>query len=151
MGPIDVSLPGPDEFFAIRSHVDGRIEVDQIKLAPEFLEKRSHYQLVVAPDEPVPEVLPHGCGQLPQGRLAGCQGLASRHVNCLDLLHRHGCASHVHLSALPVLIVLALPDEFSLHQRERVRSVRAPADWLRHSNGPPGGAGRAKGLRAAKN
>lgn len=60
MGPIDVSLPGPDEFFAIRSHVEGRIEVDQIKLAPEFFEQRCHYRLVVFPDDSVPEVLPHG-------------------------------------------------------------------------------------------
>jgi len=29
----------------------------------------------------------------------------------LDLLHRHGCPGHVHLAALPVFIVLAIPDQ----------------------------------------
>ena len=35
---------------------------------------------VVAPDEPVSEVLPHGCCQLAKSGLAGGEGLASQSV-----------------------------------------------------------------------
>ena len=77
----------------------------------------------VAPDEPVPEVLPHGSGQVSQGRLAGGEGFTSRHVHRLDLLHGHGIVSHVHRAAAAILIVLSLPDKFGLHLREDRESV----------------------------
>ena len=48
----------------------------KIDLAPEVHKQRRAMTAVVAPDEPVAKVLPHGGGQLPQGGLAGRQGLA---------------------------------------------------------------------------
>jgi len=70
---------------------------------------------------------------------------APRFSEChgLDLLHGHGCPSHVHVAAAAILILLALPDEFGLHLRERMGIVGTPADGLRHGRGPPGGDSRS--------
>ena len=66
-----------------------RVYVDQIDLAPEFLEQRSHDQLVVSPDESVSKVLLQGSGKLPKSGLAGGESLTPGHVHRLDLLHGH--------------------------------------------------------------
>ena len=57
-------------------NIKERVDVDQIDLAPEILEQRGHDQLVVAPDEPVAEIIMHGGPQFAKSCLTGCQGLA---------------------------------------------------------------------------
>ena len=49
----------------ILPHIKRRVQADQIDLAPEIHKLRGH-DSVVAPDEPVSEILPHGGGQLPK-------------------------------------------------------------------------------------
>jgi hypothetical protein len=93
-------------------------------------QKERHHQLIVPPDEHVPEVILPGGPQLPHGGPAASQSLAPGHVNGFDLLHGHGAASHVHGAATAVLIVLALPDQLSPHPGEGMRVVGAIADGL---------------------
>jgi hypothetical protein len=76
----------------IRPHVEGWVDVDQIDFAPEFLEQRGHDQLVVAPDEPVAEILLQGSGKLPKSGLAGGECFTPGHVHGLDLLPGAGCS-----------------------------------------------------------
>jgi hypothetical protein len=77
---------------------------------------------VVPPDEPFPEVIPHGCLQLSQSRLAVGQGLApGAAVHRLDLLHvavrsglrptlrRRPYSSYLPSQTNSVLITQALP------------------------------------------
>ncbi|MCX6676546.1 MAG: hypothetical protein NTU95_01195 [Methanothrix sp.] len=45
-----------------------------------------HDQLVISPDEQIPEIIMHGGLQFAKSCLTGCQGLAPGHVHCLDLL-----------------------------------------------------------------
>ena len=89
----------------------------------------------------------HGGPQFAKSRLTGCQSLASRHVHCLDLLHGHGSSGHIHAAAAAVLVVLAVPDQFSPHLRERMRVIGAPADGIRHGTGLRVGADEGDGNR----
>jgi len=123
----------------VRPHIEGRIDVDQVDLAPEVLQERGHHQLVIAPDEHVSKVILPGGLQLSQGGLTPGQGLAPGHVHGLNLLHGHGTACNVHRAAKTVLIILAVPDQLGLPPTERMEVVRPPADGLSQGRRPPGG------------
>ena len=92
-------------------NIERRVDVDQIDLAPKVLQERSHDQLVVAPDEPVPEIIMHGGPQFAKSCLTGCKGLASGHVHRLDLLPGAGRSGHIHVAAAAVLNVLSVSDQ----------------------------------------
>ena len=93
----------------IRSPIEGRVQADQIDLAPEVHKQRGHDQLVVASDEPVCgnpparwwTALPEWSGRMQAPRSWGF-------VHRLDLLHGAGRPGHIHAAAAAVLIAIRL-------------------------------------------
>src|SRR5205807_805589 len=56
-----------------------------------------------------------------------------RLVDRLDLLHGHRASRDVYDATIPVLVVLAFPNELRLQLRKRVLISRAVARFLSHS------------------
>ncbi len=109
----------------IRADVEGRVNVDEIDAAFEFLEQAGHDEFVVAPDEPVPERFAAVAGAVffhlgvdlavKQLDLALRRGPLPGFIHGLDPLHRHRTRGHIHLAAVPVLVVLPFPHQFRAH------------------------------------
>jgi hypothetical protein len=113
--------------------IEGRVDVDEVDLAAKLLQQGRHHEFVVAPDEHVAEVVAmvllaergfvEERALLVRFGFAGIEG----HIDGLDALQGQGRGGQVHGAAVAVLVVLALPHQFGLHLRERMRIVGTPA------------------------
>jgi hypothetical protein len=95
----------------------------------------------------------HGGLQFSESCLTGGQSFASGHIHRLDLLPGAGCSGRIHAATAAILIVLSIPDQLRPHLGERMMVIGAPADWIRHGDGPPGrasGPGRLGTIETAK-
>ena len=110
----------------------GGADVDQIYLAPELFKQR---RLTSFLSPQMSLFRKSSCmvgGQLPLGGLAGGESLALAASSTVSIF------CHIHAAAAAVLNVLAVPDRLCPHLRERMRVIGAPADGIRHGDGPPG-------------
>jgi hypothetical protein len=116
----------------IRAHIKRRININQIHLALKRPHQRSHHQLVVAPHQPIVEIIHPWVLLLKQRQRLIGRRLSPRLINLLNLLHRHRTSGNIHLPSMPILVILALPHQLRPHLRQWVRIVGAVGGLLGH-------------------
>ena len=104
----------------ISADVKRRVDVDEIHLPFELGKQAGEHELVVAPDEPVAEIVAALVGFFETRQIVLRHRLAAWLIDGLDFLHGHRACRDIHLTATAVFVVFTIPDKLSLELGKRV-------------------------------